>query len=101
MKHIPFFALFLLFVVGCGESKPDSEPQAPPVSSQRALYETASNIGALKGLPGTTRNLNTLYYVKGYYVDGDGGGGFLEWRPSSTATADDILVFAPTQSAAD
>lgn len=37
-----------------------------------------------------------LIYVKGYYTDNDGGEGFFLWEPSSTATADNGVIFQPS-----
>jgi len=93
---IPIACLMACDGVPPATSGPTSPgPTTPAGTTTAALYETASSISDLKALTSTTRSANTLYYVKGYNYDGDGGNGLLEWRPSSYAAPDDILVFLP------
>jgi len=90
-----YVVISVLCISACDGGPPPDSAHRATTQSTTALYETASSIAALKALLPATRAANTLYYVQGYYADGDGGNGLLEWRPSSLATPDDILVFLP------
>lgn len=70
------------------------------LSSALAYYaptniSTVTTIAALKAL-GTSSSQFTNIYVLNYASAGDGGGGMLTWKSTSTATADNCLTFQAT-----
>lgn len=54
------------------------------------------SVAALKATATATLPSGHVVHLLGYYDPGDGGGAFVRWDPASTATADDVTVFAPT-----
>lgn len=62
------------------------------------VAKTLPTIAAMKALLEGDLSDGELVYVKSYGAATGYGGGYLRWDASSTATADDFLVFAPTVS---
>jgi len=66
----------------------------PPFSSGDAHVEYFDNVAALRAITSTPPI--TYVVLKGYYTDGDGGGGFIYWDASSTDTDDGVKTFKAT-----
>jgi hypothetical protein len=57
-------------------------------------------IGAMTAMTGAALAALGVFYVSGYKVVGDGGGGFFSWQPDSTATVDQVTVFGASDGVA-
>ena len=72
----------------------------PPTVSLTALAEdispTVSSMAALRAYPGVSPPNNTIVYLQGYNLPGDGGQGFFRWIGSSQLGDDGGTVIDPT-----
>lgn len=66
----------------------------PTVFVNDGLVSVVTNVQAFKDLPVPTGAATVA--MLGYYAENDGGGGDIDWVPSSTATVDNGSVFSIT-----